>query len=228
MLASTSEPGLIFVAPGLYDSSDEMNTDVARFYAAMNQMATPVELPAIALIGGLTATVATYDSQDQTLKPVRSRAVNLLTPYGTGLNLLAMTTPEHFDGLRATVERLAASVIALAPDPENGATAALAGTWRLASGDGVSAGNVGSEETVTFDGRGGYRWDSFSFVAQYGLLSGSGSGGTATTASDELDVGTYAVLGNRLVLKGRQGQYALEFELAGDRLVAGGKTYRRQ
>jgi hypothetical protein len=232
MLASTSEPGMIFIAPGLYDSADEMIADVTRLYASMNQMPTPVEVPASARIGGLPAMVATYDSQDQTLRPVRARYVNVLTPHGTGLNLLAMSAPEHFDRLRLTVERLAASVIAQMPDPENGAMAALAGTWRLAPDERAAASAERSapsaDESVTFDGRGGYQWESFSFVTQFGRLSGSRTTNTVTTASGQVDVGRYTVLGNRLVLRGRRGQFALEFELEGEHLVIGGKTYRRQ
>ena len=231
MLASAAEPGMIFVAPGLYESADEMIADLARLYTSMNQMATPVEMPASAVIGGLPAMVATYDSQDQTLRPVRARYVNLLTPYGTGLNLLAMSPPEHFNRIRITLERLAASVIALTPEPENGATVALEGTWRLAAGEGAGAAGAdrgAQDESVTFDGHGGYRWESFSFVAQYSRLSGSGPASTLTTTTGQVDVGSYAVLGDRLVLKGSRGQFALEFELRDNRLVAGGKTYHRQ
>jgi hypothetical protein len=232
MLASTSEPGMIFIAPGLYENADEMIADLTRLYASMNQMPTPVEMPASALIGGLPAMVATYDSQDQTLRPVRARYVNVLTPHGTGLNLLAMSAPEHFDRLRVTVERLAASVIAATPDPENGAMAALAGTWRRAPEERATTSAerspLSAEESVTFDGHGGYRWRSFSFMSQYGRLSGSATASTVTTAAGQVDVGSYAVLGNRLVLRGSRGQFALEFELEGDRLVIGGKRYERQ
>jgi hypothetical protein len=53
--------------------------------------------------------------------------------------MLAMTTPDQMPKLRATQERLAASVKALPPTVNQQAVAALAGTWVLYAGAYVCA-----------------------------------------------------------------------------------------
>jgi hypothetical protein len=162
---------------------------------------------------------------------VQGRFICLFTPHGTGLNMLAMTTPQQMGGLRATLERLAAGVRATAPAVNQQAVAALAGQWILYSGAySPSAGSMGGssrsyEETVVFDGRGSYQWQSTGQVSVTADLNMGGAAG----ASQDSDQGTYTVIGNTLVLKGTKGQFAVDFEIqGGNRLVAAGKTYLRQ
>ena len=54
------------------------------------------------------------------------------------------------------------------------------------------------------------------------LTSGSGSAGSASQNSDQ---GTYTVIGSTLVTKGRQGQMAFELQLQADRFSADGRVY---
>lgn len=105
MLASNTAAGAIFVAPGLYRSFEEATADLSGFYQSMNLQAYPVEQPTQTTIAGLQAMTATYSSQDQSGRTVQGRFIALLTPHGTGFNMLAMTTPEQMSGLRSVLDR---------------------------------------------------------------------------------------------------------------------------
>ncbi len=229
VLASTTQAGAIFVATGLYASFEEMVADLSKFYQSMNLQAMPVEQPSQQTIAGMRALTATYASQDQTGRAVQGRYVAILTPHGTGFGVLGMTTPEQMTQLRATVERVAASVQAQAPQVNQQAVAALAGKWMYYAGKADGGGSVtGSasrshEEFVTFDGRGNFAWESSTSV-MVATPSGGGAG-AAGGASANSDQGSYTVIGSTLVLKGRQGQMAFEVQLQGDRFSADGRVY---
>jgi len=203
------------------------------FYQSMNLVGHPTEPPGETTIAGLRAVVATIASQDQMMRAVHGRFIGMLTPHGTGLNLLAMTTPDKLDGLRVTLERLAATVKAMPPSINQQAVAALGGTWMLYSGSYSGGSSVtGStahsyEETVVFDGHGRFQFQSSSSVMLNTPGSGGSYGGGAGSAGSDSDQGTYTVIDRTLVLKGTKGQFAVDIQLQRDRLVAGGKTYLR-
>lgn len=230
MLTSNTAAGAIFVAPGLYRSFDEALADLSAFYQSMNLQAYPVEQPTQSTIAGMQAMTATYASQDQSGHTVQGRFIALLTPHGTGVNMLAMTTPEQMSGLRAVLEQVAASVKASPPDVNQQAMAALAGTWILYAGNyegGTKVGGTTShshEETVVFDGRGSFQYQSTSTV----MVVTPGYTGGGDGASQTSDAGSYTIIGNTLVFKSSKGQIAVDFQLQGGQLVAGGKTYLRQ
>lgn len=231
MIVSNTDAGMIFLAPGMYATPEEAVADLSVFYSQMQMQAYPVEQPAMGTIGGLRSVTATYASADQMGRMVHGRYVALLTPHGTGVNVLAMTTPDKMPALRATLDQLTASVRAGAPSVNRQAVAALAGQWILYAGKSnpgtsVSGGSSNShEETVVFDGRGSFRWSSSTSVSV--TTSGSGAGG-ASSASSDGDQGTYTVIGSTLVLKGSKGQFAVDFQLGNGQLIAAGKTYLRQ
>jgi hypothetical protein len=233
MLGSDTEAGAIFVAPGLYASPNEAIADLTLFYQSMNLTGYPIEAPSETTIAGLRAVVATIASQDQMMRPVHGRFIGMLTPHGTGLNLLGMTTPDKLDGLRVTLERLAATVKAMPPSTNRQAIASLAGTWMLYSGSTSGGSSVtGSasrshEESVAFDGNGRFQYQSSSSFMLNTPGSGGSYGGGAASASSDSDQGTYTVIDRTLVLKGTKGQFAVDIQLQGDRLAAGGKTYLR-
>jgi hypothetical protein len=52
--------------------------------------------------------------------------------------------------------------------------------------------------------------------------------GGADGASQSGDAGNYTVIGNTLAFKSSKGQIAVDFQLQGGQLLAGGKTYLRQ
>jgi hypothetical protein len=222
---------MIFLAPGMYTTPQEAVADLSAFYSQLQMQAFPVEPPAMGTIAGMRSVTATYASADQMGRAIHGRYVALLTPHGTGVNMLAMATPEKMPVLRAALDQLAATVKAGAPSVNGRAVAALAGQWMLYAGksnpgSSVSSGSSNShEETVVFDGRGSYRWSSESMVSV--STSGSGAGGAGGTSRDS-DQGSYTVIGNTLVFKGTKGQLAVDFQLANGQLVAAGKTYVRQ
>ncbi len=230
MLASNTAAGAIFVAPGLYHSFDEAMADLSAFYQSMNLQAYPVEQPTQTTIAGMQAMTATYASQDQSGRTVQGRFIALLTPHGTGFNMLALTTPEQMSGLRSVLEQVAASVKAGPPEVNQQAMAALAGTWILYAGNYEGGTRVGGttshshEETVVFDGRGNFQYQSTSTV----MVVTPGYTGGGDGASQTSDAGSYTVIGNTLVFKSSKGQIAVDFQLQGGQLVAGGKTYLRQ
>ena len=229
MLASNTEAGAIFVAPGLYANFNEVTVDVTAFYQALGHVASPVEQPAPSNIAGMQAMTATLASQDQMGQTVHSRVVSLLTPHGTGLVVVGMTTPQQMPQLRVAVEQLASSVQAQAPQVNQQAVAALRGRWMYYAGkaSGVTAPSGGAsrshEEYVTFDGTGGFQWQSSSSVS----VTAPGMGGVAGGANANSDQGTYTVIGNTIVMKGRQGQQAFQLQILADRIIADGRTYLR-
>ncbi len=231
ILASNSDAGAIFIAPGLYARPDEAVADLSVFYQQMQMQAYPVEELRETIIAGMRAVVATYASQDQMGRIVHGRYIALLTPHGTGLNMLAMTTPEQMGRLGATLERLAASVTARAPNVNQRAVAQLAGRWIYYDGKSnpITTSSGGSsrshEEWVVFDGRGGFQWQS---ATMFSVTTPGMSAGGASGSSEDADQGTYTVIGNTLVFKGRKGQLAVDFQTDGERLVAVGKTFVRQ
>jgi hypothetical protein len=174
----------------------------------------------------MTATLA---SQDQMGQQVYSRVVTVLTPHGTGVAVVGMTTPQQMPQLQATVDRMASSVQAQAPQVNQQAVAALRGRWMYYAGkaSGVTVPSGGAsrshEEYVTFDGSGSFQWESSSSVS----VTTPGMGGVAGGANANSDQGTYTVIGNTLVMKGRQGQQSFQVQILADRIVADGRTYLR-
>lgn len=229
MLASTSEAGAIFVAPGLYASFQEVVADLSTFYQSLGLVAYPLEQPAEGTVAGLRAMTATYASQDQMGQMVHGRVVAVLTPHGTGFVVLGMTTPQQMPALRATVDRLMESVKARPPEVNQAAMAALAGRWMYYAGkaEGVTSVTGGSsrshEEFVTFDGQGRWEWQSSTSVSV--TVPGSAGAGQAQSNADQ---GTYTVIGTTLVMKGTQGQQTFEIQILPDRLIADGRVYLKQ
>lgn len=230
MLASTTESGAMFVAPGLYASFQDVIADLSLFYQSLGLVAFPVEQPAEGRIGSLRAMTATYASQDPMGQTVQGRLVALLTPHGTGFVVLGMTTPQQMSALRALVDRVAESVKARPPEVNRQAMAALAGRWIFYAGkaEGVTSASGGSsrshEELVAFDGQGRWEWQSSTSVSVTIPNDAAGAG----QAQSNSDQGTYSVIGTTLVMKGTQGQRTFEIQILPDRLIADGKVYLKQ
>ncbi len=230
VLASQTEAGIIFLGAGMYRTPQEAIGDLDAAYRMLNLQATPVEPPQRTRIAGFEAVTATYASMDQAGRQIQGRYIALFTPHGTGLNMLAMTTPELMPRLRATLEALANTVQATAPAVNAQAIVALAGSWiyyagAAGGGSRVTGGTSNTyEETVVFDGRGGFRWQSSASVS----ADASGYAGSAGGATANNDQGTYTVIGSSIVFRGTRGQIIADFELQGSRLVVGGKVFGRQ
>jgi hypothetical protein len=228
MLGSTTAAGGIFVSPGLYSNFDEIVADVTVFYQSLGHVAYPIEQPSQTTVAGFQAMAGLYMSQDQMGQTLHSRIISLLTPHGTGFVVTGMTTPQQMPQLRALVDRLAGTVSAQAPEVNQQAVAALRGRWMYYAGKatGVTSvqggGSRSHEEYVTFDGVGSFQWQSSTSLSV--TTPGAAGVGSANANSDQ---GTYTVIGNTLVVKGRQGQQAFDIQILPDRVIAGGRTYVR-
>ena len=226
MLASNTHAGAIFVAPGSYSNFDDVAIDVTKFYQALGHQPYPVEQPAPTTIAGFQAMTALFMSQDQMGQVVQSRGVSLITPHGTGLVVIGMTTPQEMPQLRTMVDQLAASLQAQPPQTNQQLVSALAGKWMYYAGKAsgstsVTGGSSRShEEYVAFDGVGRFEWNSSSSVNV--MVPGGAAAGGASAGNDQ---GTYTVIGNTLIVKGQQGQQSFDIQVMPDRIIADGKTY---
>ncbi len=90
--------------------------------------------------------MATYRGQDQMMRALQAPFIALFTLHGTGLNMLALTTPDNFASFKATLESLATTVKAKPPQVDQRAIAAVAGTWVYYAG----ASDPGPTSTVKF------------------------------------------------------------------------------
>jgi len=79
-----------------------------------------------------------------------------------------------------------------------------------------------------FDGRGNFRWSSSSHVSVDSRVTEGGYSSGASNFGENNDQGTYAVIGNSLILKGSQGQLVYDFEWRNGALIAGGRMYVRE
>jgi len=79
-----------------------------------------------------------------------------------------------------------------------------------------------------FDGRGNFRWSSSSHVSVDSRVTEGGYSSGASNFGENNDQGTYAVIGNSLIMKGAHGQIVYDFELRSSALIAGGKMYARE
>ena len=233
MIVSNTDAGMIFLAPGMYATPQDAIADLSVFYQQMQMQAYPVEQPAMGTIAGLQSITAMYASADQMGRMVQGRYIALLTPHGTGVSLLAMTTQDKMPALRTTLDQLAATVKAEAPSVNRQAMAALAGRWIYWDANARRGGDVGGntsnsyEETLEFDGQGGYRWSSAATVNVRTPINSSGAGSAGGSTSNG-DQGAYTVIGNTLVFKGTKGQLAVDFQIGNGQLIAAGKQYLRQ
>lgn len=230
VLGSMNEAGALYVAPGLYGNFQEVQADIAALYATMGVAASPVEPATTTTLGGKQAMAATYASYDQMGQVVHHRIVAVLSPHGTGLVVVGMTTPQMMGRLRQTVESLAASLRVSGPPQVNQQLVqALRGRWMFYEGRAnpttraMGGSSRSYEEWVEFDGQGTYAWQSSASVS----VTTPGYSGGAGGANATNDRGTYTVIGTTLVVRGQRGQQAFDIQVQGNRLVAGGRTFVR-
>jgi hypothetical protein len=169
-----------------------------------------------------------YIAQNQMGLPLQARVVAVLTPQGTGLVVLGVA--QSMAQVGPVVDQVAQSLeVAGAPQPNQAIVASLRGRWMYYAGkaEGTTMASGGSsathEEFVEFDGVGRYTYQSSSAVN----VTTPGYTGSAGRAESSNDDGTYTVIGNTLVVRGRQGQASYDLQILGDRIIADGKTYVR-
>jgi hypothetical protein len=230
LVSGSAAGAAVFVGPGPYTRAEEAIADLSIFYSLLGLQAYPVEPPTTTTVAGMPAVTATYASMNQWGQQIHGRFISVFTPHGTGFSMLAMGPPQQMPSLAPVLDAIAASVTAQPPEVNQAAMAALAGQWILYDGGyrptvGSSGGYSRShEETVVFDGQGGYRWQSTSQVSVTADFDMGGASGINSAG----DQGTYVVIGTTLIFKGTKGQLAVDYVTDGTRLVAAGKTYLRQ
>lgn len=234
VLTSGSHAGHIFIAPGMYSNLNDVTPDLGTFLRGMNLTAYPLAQLAPATINGKQGLSGVYTVYDQMGKAYKSRVISVFTAHGTGVNLVAMAAPDKYEPLAATLENIAASIRASAPEINRQAVAALAGRWVYYDGANTSSiANSGYssrsyQENIYFDGRGNYQWSSSGHVSVDSRVTAGGYSSGASNFSNNSDQGTYHIIGSVLIVKGRHGQFVYDIVLQGGKLIAGGKTYLRE
>ncbi len=232
-LSNATNDAAIYLAPGPYQSFEEVAAELPKAFTALGMTGMPNGAPQTLQVGGLRAMSATYLAQDRSGTPLDVKVIAVLTPHGTGLVALGLTRMGSLARLAPAMDQAMAGVTASgAPVTDAQAVAALRGRWIYYSGR-AGGGSVlqGSssrsyEETVEFDGAGRFAFSSSASVSvttpETGGVGGGSSAGGVNAANDQ---GSYAVIGTTLVLRGRAGMLTVEVQILSDRIVAEGKTY---
>lgn len=228
VLGSHTHAGILLVTPGLWRSAEQALADAQQFLAQQQLQGRAAGAPE-RLAGRLSGLAVTYEAAGNLGQPLQARLIGLAGSQGTGLVVLAVTTPAQFAGLRETAERLAAGAEAGAPRTNAQAVAALAGKWTAYAGghDPARYRRTGSmhahNETLWLDGRGGYAYHSSGYVS-----AGPTGSDYGTRTFETKDQGTYTVLGqDTLVLTGQRGTFVVRFVVKGGAIVTQAKTWIR-
>jgi len=229
-LTSGTSGAMLYVAAGMYQTFNDVAADAARGFQALGLVGMPQGQPTTSTIRGMQAMTAAYAAQNQMGVPLLVQITAVLTPHGTGLVVTGLAPMQYGTQVGAVVDQVAQSIeVGGPPRPNPQAIAALRGRWMFYSGKatGVTGATGGAsnsyEETVEFDGTGRFSWQSSASVS----VTTPGAGGTAGGANASSDQGAYTVIGSTLVLRGQQGQMAVDIQVLGDRIIADGKTYLR-
>jgi hypothetical protein len=233
-LGTGSNDAVLYVAPGPYQSFDEVAAELPKAFTALGVQGMPNSQPQSGTYGGMQAMSATYVGRDATGTPLEVKVIAVLSPHGTGLVALGLTLMGMMARLAPAMDQAMNGVSASgAPLPDAQAIAALRGKWMYFSGS-TSGGsritgssNRSYEENVEFDGVGRYAWSSSASVSVTTPETGVGGGSSAGGANAGNDQGTYTVIGSTLVLQGRGGKTIIDVQILADRVIADGKTYFR-
>jgi hypothetical protein len=232
-LTNATNDALLYLAPGPYQSFEEVAAELPKAFTALGMVGMPNGAPQTLQIAGMRAMSATYLAQDRTGARLDVKVIAALTPHGTGLVALGLARMGSLARLAPAMDQAMAGMLATGtPVPDAQAIAALRGRWvyysgRAAGGSVLQGSSSRSyEETVEFDGVGRFTFSSSASVSvttpETGGVGGGSSAGGVNANSDQ---GSYAIIGSTLVLRGRAGVLAVDVQVAGDRIIADGKTY---
>jgi hypothetical protein len=129
VLGSDSEPGALFVAPGLYTSFEDVNADLGAFADIAGLAGREVEGPVDTTIAGYRAVVASYTGVGRGNQTVQARMAALFTEHGTGVVVLGMSSADQYWFLKQKLHELAGTVTAEPPEIDLVTIALLEGTW---------------------------------------------------------------------------------------------------
>jgi hypothetical protein len=228
VLGSDSEPGALFVAPGLYTSYEDVDADLGAFVEIAGLRGREVEGPVDTTIAGFRAVVASYTGVGRSNQTVKARMAALFTPYGTGLVVLGLSAPEQFWFLKEKLIVVAEAVVAAPPAIDTVAVAGLEGTWanylagRPPAQDPTDDWTRGVNDLFEFDAAGNYSWKSSTYLA----AEARGAINESPMLADQVEAGTYTVIiGGTLILKSVRGQRMVVAGVEAERLTLGGRTY---
>jgi len=230
VLGSQNQAGAIFVAPGLYESVDDVLADMGAFQRLARISGRPIEGPTDTALAGLPAVIATFSGQNEYGRPVSTRLAGVFTPHGTGVVVVGVAAPTAFPELRTTVESLAGTVTGGPPQLNPEAAQRIVGLW-LRYLDGQPPGpdpqqdqERSIEDTIEFEEGGRFVWKSSIYLA----AEARGRADDPTTTAGESDRGVYRVVGETLVLRGQAGQRIYPLAQSDGRLSLDGATYYRR
>ncbi len=229
-LSAGGQGAAIYVAAGMYQNFNDVGTDLSKGFTALGLTGMPMGQPTPSTIQGMQAMTADYMGQNQMGMPFQARAVAVLTAHGTGLVVTGIAPQQQMGQVGPAVDAIAQTLRVIGPpQPNRQAIAALRGRWMYYAGraQGVTSATGGAsrshEEFVEFDGQGNFTYQSSSSVS----VTTPGLTGNAGGAQATSDAGTYTVIGNTLIVRGRSGQSSFDLQMAADRIVADGRTYLR-
>ncbi len=219
------EGSSLYVGPGAYTTTDEAVKDLSAFLSTLGIVGQPMSPPVQSRVANMPALSMTLQLRDRTGRDLRAVYTCVISPHGTGLNLLGVAAPQQLEQTRASADKLLATLVMGAPVLNQTLMQAIGGKWTLYSGSSDRGGSgsisTGHDETVEFDGRGRFAWQSSSYT------SGSVSGTSVTGDSQQADAGSYSIIGNTLIFRGRTGTLAVDFTYDAHHLSAGGRTFIR-
>ena len=228
VLGSEAEQGTIFLAPGLYESADDVLVGMRSFSRLARISARLTQGPTDTTLAGLPAVLATFSGEGEFGRPIATRLAGVFTPHGTGMLVLGVAPPARYQEMRRSVEALAATVTARPPDVNPGAAHDLVGLW-LRYRDGQPPGadpeqdeTRSIQDTIEFEEGGTFVWKSSVYLA----AEARGRADDPTTTAGESDRGVYRVIGDVLVLKGEEGQRVYAVSRFDDRLSLDGAASR--
>ncbi|MEW6744380.1 MAG: hypothetical protein AB1486_16630 [Planctomycetota bacterium] len=235
MLVSNTEPGVIFVNAGLYDSFDACYNALSNTFREIQCTAQATEGPRSENMAGMQGTFASYIGQDAQGNPIAVRFRAVHTGRGIGIGIVALTTPEMIGRLAPRVDEIARSLKAGEFVPDRQAMAQLVGQWARHRGStsGSLSGPTGGTSssafsTYTFNPDGTF---SYSFESSLSVASSVGLEGNQATlfsASNDSDQGRYFVAQGVLILSSAKcGSRTLDARLEGQYLRIGDVVYVR-
>jgi hypothetical protein len=221
-LTDSAESGALFVAASYSRTTEDAENELKSLFADVRYAATTSDLKDTA-IAGHRAIVASFSGAGGT-GAVLARAIVVFSDFGTAVAAIGLARPERFAAIAAAVVSVASSVEAGLPTTNVATIAALKGHWEYAppasaARDSSAAGTAAVQESLDFDGR-----EHFTRAARTVVTL---RGGTPVTAESDDDSGTYTVVGNTLILRGKGKARAVDIRLTGDDLNFGGRPFHR-
>ena len=230
VLRSDTSQSLILVQRALLRSEKELNRQLHKL-AQMNQLQLTAKEPVQVTQSGNNQIVRGVFSAQSAYGQYTLRLAAVLSGQGTGLVVLGGSPPNEFPALRKEVDTLTSSAKVGVPQYNNGVVRGQFSTYSGNSSGSYDDGARWSSETFyRFDGAGRYSTNNNSMVnvttkgtsdsdapdyidsEGYEVRFGGSSAGDISETSD---AGTYAVIGDMLMINTASGTSYHNFEIIG-------------